>query len=153
MSSYRYRESQCGDRTVPRSSYLHNGTSYTGKMVSLSWIRAQVVIMNGRSRFLRPSDSIFTPSINRLISSPPFVQQFLSPSFLTAPTSIFRYGTKSGNYHHIHHCISHACTHAYIKLTCEHTSVHTPISIHLSLSEYMQGYTRIPTYIHHPYMP
>ena len=27
MSSYQYRESHCGDKTVIRSSYLHNGIS------------------------------------------------------------------------------------------------------------------------------
>ena len=42
MSSYQYRKSHCGDKTVVRSSYLHNGISYTGKMSSLYWIRAQV---------------------------------------------------------------------------------------------------------------
>ena len=31
MSSYQYRKSHCGDNTVVRSSYLHNGISYTGK--------------------------------------------------------------------------------------------------------------------------
>ena len=41
MSSYRYRKSHCGDKTVVRSSYLHNGISYTGKMTSFYWIRAQ----------------------------------------------------------------------------------------------------------------
>ena len=40
MSSYQYRESHCGDKTVVRSSYLHNGVSYAGKMQSLYWIRA-----------------------------------------------------------------------------------------------------------------
>ena len=30
-----------GDKTVVRSSYLHNGISYTGKMTSWYWIRAQ----------------------------------------------------------------------------------------------------------------
>ena len=38
MSFYRYRKSHCGDKTVVRSSYLHNGISYTGKMTSLYWI-------------------------------------------------------------------------------------------------------------------
>ena len=37
MSSYQYRKSHCGDKTVVRSSYLHNGISYTGKMTSLYW--------------------------------------------------------------------------------------------------------------------
>ena len=35
MSSYRYRKSHCRDKTVVRSSYLHNVISYTGKMTSL----------------------------------------------------------------------------------------------------------------------
>ena len=30
-----------GDKTILRPSYLHNGISYTGKMTSLYWIRAQ----------------------------------------------------------------------------------------------------------------
>ena len=37
MSSYQYRKSHYGDMTVVRSSYLHNGISYTGKMTSLYW--------------------------------------------------------------------------------------------------------------------
>ena len=35
MSSYQYRKSHCGDKTVVRSSYLHNGIFYTGKKTSL----------------------------------------------------------------------------------------------------------------------
>ena len=42
MSSYQYRKSHCGDKTVVRSSYLHNGISYTGKMTSLYWFSPQV---------------------------------------------------------------------------------------------------------------
>ena len=38
MSSYQYRKFHCGDKTVVRSSYLHNGISYTDKMTSLYWI-------------------------------------------------------------------------------------------------------------------
>ena len=37
MSSYHYRKSYYGDKTVVKSSYLHNGISYTGKMSSLYW--------------------------------------------------------------------------------------------------------------------
>ena len=48
MTSYHYRKSLCGDKTVVRSSYLHNGISYTGKMTSLYWIRALFVSMFGR---------------------------------------------------------------------------------------------------------
>ena len=34
MSSYQYRKFHCGDKTILRPSYLHNGISYTGKMTS-----------------------------------------------------------------------------------------------------------------------
>ena len=37
MTSYQYKKSHYGDKTVVRSSYLHNGISYTGKMTSLYW--------------------------------------------------------------------------------------------------------------------
>ena len=40
VSSYQYRKSHFGDKTILRSSYLHNGISYTGKMISLYWIGA-----------------------------------------------------------------------------------------------------------------
>ena len=39
MSFYQY----CGDKTILRPSYLHNGISYTDKMTSLYWIRTQVL--------------------------------------------------------------------------------------------------------------
>ena len=42
MSSYQYRKSHCGDKTILRPSYLHNGISYTGKTASLYWIRALI---------------------------------------------------------------------------------------------------------------
>ena len=41
MTSYQYRKSHCGDKTVVRSSYLHNGISYTGKMALLYWFSPQ----------------------------------------------------------------------------------------------------------------
>ena len=44
MPSYQYRKSHCGDKTILRPSYLHNGISYTGKMASLYWIRALMSI-------------------------------------------------------------------------------------------------------------
>ena len=44
MLSYQYRKSHCGDKTVVRSSYLHDGISYTGKTTSFYWIRALFVI-------------------------------------------------------------------------------------------------------------
>ena len=42
MPSYQYRKSHCGDKTILRPSYLHNGISYTGKITSLYWIRARL---------------------------------------------------------------------------------------------------------------
>ena len=44
MTSYQYRKYHCGDKTVVRSSYLHNEFFYTGKMISLYWIRALVPV-------------------------------------------------------------------------------------------------------------
>ena len=42
MSSYQYTKSHYGDKTVVRSSYLHNEVSYTGKMASLYWTNPQM---------------------------------------------------------------------------------------------------------------
>ena len=36
MSSYQYRKPYCGDQTIVRSSYLHNGIFYTGQMATLN---------------------------------------------------------------------------------------------------------------------
>ena len=47
MASYQYRKSHCGDKTVVRSSYLHNGIFYTGKMPSLYWFRPLVSALGG----------------------------------------------------------------------------------------------------------
>ena len=54
MSSYQYRKSHCGDKTVVRSSYLNNGISYTGKMSSLYWIGAQNIIVYVLHDFTHP---------------------------------------------------------------------------------------------------
>ena len=43
MPSYQYRKSHCGDKSVVRSSYLHNGISYAGKMAYSYWITSQVL--------------------------------------------------------------------------------------------------------------
>ena len=51
MSSCQYRKSHCGDKTVVRSSYLHNKISYAGKMSPLYWIGALVVVMSTSSKF------------------------------------------------------------------------------------------------------
>ena len=38
MTFYQYRKSHCGDKMVVRSSYLHSGIFYSGKLASLHWI-------------------------------------------------------------------------------------------------------------------
>ena len=43
MTSYQYRKSHCGDKTILRPSYLHNRISYTGKTTSLYWIGALIM--------------------------------------------------------------------------------------------------------------
>ena len=44
MSAYQYKKSYCGDKTVVRSSYLHKGISYAGKMYSLYWIGSRAYV-------------------------------------------------------------------------------------------------------------
>ena len=41
MSSYQYRKSHCWDKMVIRSSYLHSGIFFTGKLGFSYWIRAR----------------------------------------------------------------------------------------------------------------
>ena len=59
MSSYQYRKSHCGDKTILRPPYLHNGNSYTGKTTSLYWIGAQMIIIWQNPR----KSSTFSPSL------------------------------------------------------------------------------------------
>ena len=42
--SCQYRKSHCGDKTIFRSSYLHNGISHTDKTTSLYWIRDLMIV-------------------------------------------------------------------------------------------------------------
>ena len=44
MPSYQYRKFHCGDKTILRPSYLHNGICYTGKTTPLYWIGALVPV-------------------------------------------------------------------------------------------------------------
>ena len=46
-TSYQYRKSHCGDKTIVRLSYLHNGITYTDKMSSLYWTRVQMIWSSG----------------------------------------------------------------------------------------------------------
>ena len=60
MSSYQYRKSHCGDKTVVRSSYLYYGISFTGKMSSLYWNGVQ-----GDGSFIK-----IVSYQNRMVSKP-----------------------------------------------------------------------------------
>ena len=67
MPSYQYRKSHFGDKMVVRSSYLHNGISYTGKMTSLCWIRALGLFSDRhktviRSSYLHNGDFLYSQS-------------------------------------------------------------------------------------------
>ena len=55
MTSFQYRKSHYGDKTVVKSSYLCSGISYTGKTTSLYRIRAQ--------SFQRTLKVIFLPQL------------------------------------------------------------------------------------------
>ena len=44
MIPHQHRKFHCGDKTILRPYYLHNGIFYIGKTASLYWIRAQVDI-------------------------------------------------------------------------------------------------------------
>ena len=48
VSSYQYRKFHCGDKTVARSSYLHNGIFCSGKMASLFWLGPQIASGHAR---------------------------------------------------------------------------------------------------------
>ena len=52
ISSYQYRNSHCRDKTILRPSYLHNGISYTGMMISLYWISAAFQYNDGLSMYM-----------------------------------------------------------------------------------------------------
>ena len=77
MSSYRYRKSHCGDKTVVRSSYLYNEISYTGKMTSFYWIRALDIFRStiesqwGSRKYLGQLDSSGSGTIHFNSELPP----------------------------------------------------------------------------------
>ena len=73
MSSYRYRKSHCGDKTVVRSSYHHNGISYTGKMTSLYWFIPQVFITNLKVRMFLSLDLLWEYWIQHGANGPLYV--------------------------------------------------------------------------------
>ena len=68
VPSYQYRKSHCGDKTVVRSSYLHNGISYTGKMTSLYWFSPLVLLTY---IWDSPPVAYFTKEVNPSLAKPP----------------------------------------------------------------------------------
>ena len=67
--SYQHRKSHCGDKTILRPSYLHNGISYTGKMTSLYWIRAHN-LSSPHPRYPSCSLPLLAPSHPTLATTP-----------------------------------------------------------------------------------
>ena len=64
MSSYQYRKSHCGDKTILRLSYLHNGISFTGKTTSLHWIGALIIFFQSKQQnYLQESHWVNCPSL------------------------------------------------------------------------------------------
>ena len=64
MSSYQYRKFHSGDKTILRPSYLHNGISYMGKMTSLYWIRALVLLLRELALWMWPVDVTWVHSLS-----------------------------------------------------------------------------------------
>ena len=83
MSSYQYRKSHFGDKTILRPSYLQNGISYTGKMTSLYWIRAQ--------NETKPADATWQLLTESLRSAFPALTPHSTPNHhtLAAPLVLF----------------------------------------------------------------
>ena len=61
MMSYQYMNSRCGDKTIFWPSYLHNANSYTGKTISLYWIRFLVTNNNWTALYDQTLTSLKAP--------------------------------------------------------------------------------------------
>ena len=68
MLSWQCRKSHCGDKTVVRSSYLHNGISYTCETISLYWIGAQVSKAHNTSMYGLPQCNMKCNPSNQSVS-------------------------------------------------------------------------------------
>ena len=96
-TSYKYRKSHCRDKTVVRSSYLHNGISHTGKM-SLYWISPNDIITtclktSGTGGFpiktplMRSFQVVFVASLDRKLNKYPSCRWLMSGN---ASTFVFQ---------------------------------------------------------------
>ena len=77
MPSYQYRKSHCGDKTILRPSYLHNGISYTGKMASLYWIGA---LVSGSIKSLAAANLTFWWILRSFLAATKQLYDWFSPS-------------------------------------------------------------------------
>ena len=77
MPSYQYRKSHCGDKTVVRSSYLHNGISYSGKKSSLYWTRPQVSIGSFRALRRKLTLLLWDKAVNLFPASQHWIRKWL----------------------------------------------------------------------------
>ena len=119
MSSYQYRKSHCGDKTVVRSSYLHNGISYTGKMSYLYWIGALVYwepfswltsVGTNRNTVIRLGRSRIGLDVLNLHEAGVGLKVGLQSSVVTIINAThYSYRTTM---HTFHHCNTHAHFHA-----------------------------------------
>ena len=92
MSSYQYRKSHCGDKTILRPSYLHNRISCTGKMSSLYWIRAQysICLLGG------PGEAQGNIAQGRVCGRDGLnVSSYINGNVHNSTASIYSFGTKS----------------------------------------------------------
>ena len=65
--SYQYRKSHCGDKTVVRSFYPHNGISYTGKMTSLYWVSPLHVVSNVSRLILNKQSPVLADGLDAIV--------------------------------------------------------------------------------------
>ena len=88
MISYQYRKSHCGDKTILRPSYLHNGIAIPVRWRSLYWIRALLICI---TTDLAISMTIVTPmfQMHSLFPSIDHAKCFLSLPFQHTPTVHF----------------------------------------------------------------
>ena len=70
-------KSHCGDKTVVRSSYLHNGITYAGKMASLYCISPLVLF---KLTFKQPVTKNYVARMQFLVA-----QQYMAMDFLYPP--------------------------------------------------------------------
>ena len=113
MTSYWYRKSHCGHKTILRPSYLHNGISYTGKTTSLYWIRALNLITHCGCVPVWPVSRRHLSSIDQLIGSITIRKCFLICVMHLGPLlhRLTEVGAWMSNY--IHDFLWDANTHPY----------------------------------------